>query len=75
MSENEPTSTAKAEQQTEKAPTDEAEITRVNSKDSIHADPKPKEEEAEVDAEILAEESNYYLSGKRLWLVHTGILL
>jgi len=48
-----------------------ADATRVNSKTSADA-------VADSDPETLGlvdEESKYYLTGKRLWLVHTGVLL
>lgn len=49
---------------------EQAEITRVNSQVSIRPASERKDE---ADRELL--ESTYYLSGKRLWLVHTGVLL
>jgi len=54
----------------EKAPTKEAELTRINSKES--ASPASESKEA---GEQLVVENEYYLSGRRLWLVHGGILL
>lgn len=58
----------------EKMPQVEAEkleATRINSKTSAGA-------VAESNPETIGlvdEESKYYLTGKRLWLVHTGVLL
>jgi hypothetical protein len=69
MADPEPTSVPKANHQ-EKAPAEGAEITRVNSNESA----RPASESKEA-AELLVAENEYYLSGKRLWLVHTGILL
>jgi hypothetical protein len=66
-SERSPVSNADSQ---EKAPPEEADISLVNTKEFAH--PALKSREA---AELLVAESKYYLSGKRLWLVHTGILL
>lgn len=44
-------------------------LTRVNSKASAHGAPEPISDEA------TANEGQYYLSGRSLWLVHTGVLL
>ena len=59
---------AKSQAEPEKGNMDEA--TRVNSRTSA-------EPTAESNQEIAAliNESKYYLTGKRLWTVHTGILL
>jgi hypothetical protein len=69
MADSELTPVPKADHQ-EKAPAEEAEITRFNSTESA----RPASESKEA-AELLAVENEYYLSGRRLWLVHTGILL
>jgi len=65
MSEKEP----KSQAEPEKSNMDE--VTRVNSKTS--AEPTA-ERNPEIDA-LVDEESKYYLTGKRLWTVHAGILL
>jgi hypothetical protein len=44
-------------------------LTRVNSKASAHAAPERNSDDA------TANEGQYYLSGRKLWLVHTGVLL
>jgi len=61
MSEKEKTPQVEAE----KLPTEEA--TRVNSKTSAERNPET--------IGLVEEEGKYYLTGKRLWLVHTGVLL
>jgi hypothetical protein len=58
-----------AQVEAEKLPA--GETTRVNSQTSAEA-------VAESNPETIGlvdEESKYYLTGKRLWLVHTGVLL
>lgn len=69
MADSELTPVPKANHQ-EKTPTEEAQVTRFNSKESA----RPASESKEA-AELLAVENEHYLSGRRLWLVHTGILL
>jgi hypothetical protein len=54
----------------EKGPTEEADIAQLNGKESTHLESESREA-----PELLAVENEYYLSGRRLWLVHTGILL
>jgi hypothetical protein len=44
-------------------------LTRVNSKASAHPAQEPTSDDA------TANEGQYYLSGRKLWLVHTGVLL
>ena len=51
----------------------EAEATRVNSRASVH--PVGDVAIADDANTEVEDESKYYLSGARLWLVHTGILL
>jgi hypothetical protein len=50
-----------------KAPTEEADIARFNCKEFAHLVSESKEE--------TVVEDEYYLSGRRLWLVHSGIVL
>ena len=53
----------------EKLPPGEA--TRVNSKTSA----EPVAESNPETIGLVEEEGKYYLTGKRLWLVHAGVLL
>jgi hypothetical protein len=51
----------------EKPPAEKAEITRFNYKECLHPASKSQEE--------TVVENEYYLSGRRLWLVHSSIVL